>query len=142
MNQITALLALLLCVGSAQAGDEAGRIALGTDQTLRLDVVAQTEVAGSCDVLLGFLDGAGNLMRDTAGHTLSKRVHLAPGQADYLEVQGRELSDQARAELAPAIQVEPENGKEGCPGVMAKVEVLDAKVYHTAMGTQDRPPLD
>jgi len=142
MNQTPALLALLLSVGCAQAGEDAGRIALGADQTLRLDVVAQTEVAGSCDVLLGFLDGAGNLMRDTAGHTLSKRVHLAPGQADYLEIRGRELSDQARAELAPAIQVEPENGKDGCPGVMAKVEVLDAKAYHTAMGAQDRLPLN
>ncbi len=136
MNQSLPALALLLFFGSAQAvTDDSDKLDFGPDQTLRLNVVAQAETQGACDVLLGFLDGKGKVIHDAAGHPLSKRITLAPGQADFLEIKGREISDSARAELAPAIQVDPDGGAGQCPGVMASVEVLDSEPARTAMNS-------
>lgn len=143
MNKYSFALALSLFVGSALAGsDDSGRMDFGPDQTLRLNVMAQSETQGTCDVLLGFLDGDGKLVRDVAGNTLSKRITLAPGQSASLEIRGREVSDHARAELAPAIQVEPDGGAGQCPGVMASVEVVDSAPYRTAMNIDGGVPVN
>jgi len=134
MNKKLLALALLLSVGCAQAeSDDSDRIALAADQTLRLNVMAESSAGGSCEVLLSFLDRSGQPMRDAAGRQLSQRISLAPGQSAYLEVRGRDVPAAARAGLAPAIRVEPDGADHQCPGVMANVEVLDGAPERTAM---------
>ncbi len=129
MNKPLLALALCLVAGSVQAGsDDSDTISLKPDQTLRLKVMAQADVAGPCRVLLGFLDHDGKLMGNAAGRELSKRISLQPGQTETLEIRGRDFAADQRTELLPAVQVEPDHGaRNQCPGVMVSVEVLDRK---------------
>jgi hypothetical protein len=131
MKPRSPLFALLLAASAAQAAPtDSDLIGLTRNQTLRLSVAAEADgLAGACQVFLGFLDRAGNLVKDAAGREISKRIDLEPGQTAHLDLQGRDvpgLAANGRAALLPAVQVQPDgNGNSPCPGVMANVKVFD-----------------
>jgi hypothetical protein len=165
MNARPALLALSLAFGTVQAAPaNPDLISLAPDQTLRLKVIAQTDTqaeppTGPCQVFLGFFGQDGKLVGDPeglvadahgltgnpAGLKFARQLTLEPGQSAHLDIRGRDAlptgAENQRAELMPAILVQPDNGAQGqCPGVIASVEMLGPETQQAHVSYNDAIP--
>ena len=132
----TARLSLVLCDGSVRPGDGSVRLCDGS---------VVPGVAAACTVSLGFVDAAGDLIRDRSGRAVAVTRRLRLGVATSLDLSSSEAlaGGRLRRSFRPVVRVlaeppEPDaeppdpEAPNPCTGLVRTLEVFDTFTGRTS----------